>query len=83
MARQVVIMPEGTRREPDDPPDYKPGAAALYGKLGVACVPFALIPGCSGPGGNFCGVKARSSFPSWNLCPGPGRSAFSRSWKRQ
>lgn len=47
--RQVVIMPEGTRRAPDDPPDYKPGAAAVYGKLGVACVPFALNSGLFWP----------------------------------
>jgi len=47
--RQVVIMPEGTRRAPDDPPDYKPGAAALYGALGVACVPFALNSGLYWP----------------------------------
>jgi len=49
MGRQVVIMPEGTRRAPDDPPDYKPGAAALYGKLGVACVPFAVNSGVFWP----------------------------------
>lgn len=49
MGRQVVIMPEGTRRAPDDPPDYKPGAAALYGKLGVPCVPFALNSGLFWP----------------------------------
>ena len=47
--RQVIIMPEGTRRAPGDPPDYKPGAAALYGKLGVACVPFALNSGLFWP----------------------------------
>lgn len=47
--RQVVIMPEGTRRAPDDPPDYKPGAAALYGKLDVPCVPFALNSGLFWP----------------------------------
>lgn len=47
--RQVVIMPEGTRRGPDDPPDYKPGAAALYGKLDVPCVPFALNSGLFWP----------------------------------
>lgn len=47
--RQVVIMPEGTRRAPDDPPDYKPGAAALYGALSVACVPFALNSGLFWP----------------------------------
>ncbi len=49
MNRQVVIMPEGTRRGPDDPPDYKPGAAALYGKLDVPCVPFALNSGLFWP----------------------------------
>ncbi len=48
-SRQIVIMPEGTRRAPDDPPDYKPGAAALYGKLGVACTPFALNSGLYWP----------------------------------
>ena len=47
--RQVVIMPEGTRRAPGDPPDYKPGAAALYGALGVPCVPFALNSGLYWP----------------------------------
>ena len=47
--RQVVIMPEGTRRAPDDPPAYKPGAAALYARLGVPCVPFALNSGLFWP----------------------------------
>ena len=47
--RQIVIMPEGTRRAPDDPPDYKPGAAALYGQLGVPCVPFGLNAGVFWP----------------------------------
>jgi 1-acyl-sn-glycerol-3-phosphate acyltransferase len=47
--RQVVIMPEGTRRAPDDPPDYKPGAAAIYGRLSVPCVPFALNSGLFWP----------------------------------
>lgn len=47
--RQVVIMPEGTRRAPDDPPDYKPGAAAVYGRLDVPCVPFGLNSGLFWP----------------------------------
>jgi 1-acyl-sn-glycerol-3-phosphate acyltransferase len=47
--RQIVIMPEGTRRAPGDPPDYKPGAAALYGALGVPCVPFGLNAGVYWP----------------------------------
>jgi 1-acyl-sn-glycerol-3-phosphate acyltransferase len=47
--RQIVIMPEGTRRTPGDPPDYKPGAAALYGALNVPCVPFGLNAGLYWP----------------------------------
>ena len=47
--RQIVIFPEGTRRPPGAPPDYKPGAAALYGKLRLPCVPFALNSGCYWP----------------------------------
>jgi 1-acyl-sn-glycerol-3-phosphate acyltransferase len=43
--RPVVIFPEGTRRKPGAPPDYKPGVAGLYSQLGVACVPVALNSG--------------------------------------
>jgi 1-acyl-sn-glycerol-3-phosphate acyltransferase len=48
-SRQIVIMPEGTRQAPDAKPDYKPGAAALYGKLNCTCVPFALNSGLFWP----------------------------------
>jgi 1-acyl-sn-glycerol-3-phosphate acyltransferase len=47
--RQIVIMPEGTRKGPDDAPDYKPGAAALYAQLGIPCVPFGLNAGLFWP----------------------------------
>ncbi len=47
--RQIVIMPEGTRKGPDDLPDYKPGAAALYSQLNVPCVPFGLNAGLFWP----------------------------------
>jgi 1-acyl-sn-glycerol-3-phosphate acyltransferase len=47
--RQIFIMPEGTRAAPDAPPDYKPGAAALYGSLGLPCVPFGLNSGLFWP----------------------------------
>lgn len=43
--RPIVIFPEGTRKKPGAAPDYKPGVAALYGQLGVPCVPFALNSG--------------------------------------
>jgi 1-acyl-sn-glycerol-3-phosphate acyltransferase len=47
--RAIIIMPEGTRRGVDDPPDYKPGAAALYNALDVPCVPFGLNSGIFWP----------------------------------
>lgn len=43
--RQVIIFPEGTRRGPDEPADYKPGVAALYRELGLACTPVATNSG--------------------------------------
>jgi 1-acyl-sn-glycerol-3-phosphate acyltransferase len=49
LGRQIVILPEGTRKGPDDAPDYKPGAAALYGALGLPCVPFGLNAGLFWP----------------------------------
>lgn len=47
--RDIVIMPEGTRRDPHAEPDYKPGVAALYTGLGVPCVPFGLNSGLYWP----------------------------------
>jgi len=43
--RQVLIFPEGTRRFVDDEPDYQPGIAAMYNKLGCAVTPVALNSG--------------------------------------
>ena len=75
--RQVVIMPEGTRRAPDDPPDYKPGAAALYAKLAVPCVPFALNSGLFWPRRQFLrrpGTIVLSFLPA--IPPGLNRKLF-------
>ncbi len=43
--RPVLIFPEGTRKKPGAPPDYKPGVAGLYTALGAPCVPVALNSG--------------------------------------
>ncbi len=43
--RSIVIFPEGTRKKPGAPPDYKPGVAGLYSMLDVPCVPVALNSG--------------------------------------
>lgn len=47
--RQILIFPEGTRRAPGAPPDYKPGYVALYEGLGLPCVPLALNSGLFWP----------------------------------
>lgn len=47
--REVVIFPEGTRRAPGAPPDYKPGVVVLYESLKVPCVPVALNSGAFWP----------------------------------
>ena len=47
--REIVIFPEGTRRPPGAPPDYKPGALFLYDALGLDCVPVALNSGLFWP----------------------------------
>lgn len=45
-ARQVLIFPEGTRSELNDPdPDYKPGVAALYRDLELPCTLMATNSG--------------------------------------
>jgi 1-acyl-sn-glycerol-3-phosphate acyltransferase len=47
--RQILIFPEGTRREPGAEPAYKPGALFLYERLGIPCVPLALNSGLYWP----------------------------------
>lgn len=47
--REIVIFPEGTRRAPGAPPDYKPGYVALYEGLELPCVPLALNSGLFWP----------------------------------
>jgi 1-acyl-sn-glycerol-3-phosphate acyltransferase len=43
--RQVFIFPEGTRRPPGAPAQYKFGVAKLYEDTGAPCVPVALNTG--------------------------------------
>jgi 1-acyl-sn-glycerol-3-phosphate acyltransferase len=47
--REIIIFPEGTRRLPGAPPDYKTGVVLLYEALGVPCVPVALNSGVFWP----------------------------------
>lgn len=47
--RQVIIFPEGTRRPPGAPPDYKPGVSLLYRETGLPVFPMALNTGLYWP----------------------------------
>jgi len=47
--REIIIFPEGTRRPPGAPPDYKTGVILLYEALGIPCVPVALNSGVFWP----------------------------------
>jgi 1-acyl-sn-glycerol-3-phosphate acyltransferase len=47
--REIILFPEGTRRQPGAPPDYKTGIILLYNALNVPCVPVALNSGAFWP----------------------------------
>jgi 1-acyl-sn-glycerol-3-phosphate acyltransferase len=75
--RQLLIFPEGTRRAPGAPPDYKYGVAHLYGDLGVPCVPAALNSGLFWPRRKFLrppGTIRIEFLPP--IAPGLGKAAF-------
>jgi 1-acyl-sn-glycerol-3-phosphate acyltransferase len=77
--RQILIFPEGTRRMPGAPPAYRPGAAALYLRLGIPCVPMALNSGLFWPRRQAMrgpGVIVMEFLPA--LPPGLSRAEFTR-----
>ena len=47
--RQLVIFPEGTRRQPGAAPSYLPGIIHLYNRIGLPCLPLALNSGLFWP----------------------------------
>jgi 1-acyl-sn-glycerol-3-phosphate acyltransferase len=47
--RQIIIFPEGTRRPPFAPPEYRRGVTRLYAALGAPCLPIALNSGVYWP----------------------------------
>jgi 1-acyl-sn-glycerol-3-phosphate acyltransferase len=75
--RQVVIFPEGTRVEPGERPDLKPGIAGLYKSMKVPCVPVALNSGVYLK--KYCGLRKPGKIVIEFLDPiqpGMDKSAF-------
>lgn len=78
--RQILIFPEGTRREAGAEPAYKFGVALLYRDLGVPLVPVALNAGCAWP--RRSRIQRRGTIVAEVLEPIPpgleARTAFTR-----
>lgn len=73
----LVIFPEGTRRPPGAPPDYKSGVAALYAALGVPVVPVALNTGLFWPRRSFLKRPGRAVVEMLEpIPPGLDRATF-------
>jgi 1-acyl-sn-glycerol-3-phosphate acyltransferase len=51
--REILIFPEGTRKIPGEPPNYKPGVAFLYQDLKLPVCPVALNSGMYWPRRSF------------------------------
>jgi 1-acyl-sn-glycerol-3-phosphate acyltransferase len=51
--RELFIFPEGTRKAPGAPPDYKFGVAYVYNDLKARCLPVALNSGLFWPRRSF------------------------------
>lgn len=77
--RKVIIYPEGTRRPPGAPPDYKSGVAALYADGKAPCLPVAVNTGLFWKRRSFVrrpGVAVIEFLRP--IRPGLGRAAFMR-----
>lgn len=48
--RKIIIFPEGTRSDANEPVKFKGGVTALYARLGVPALPVALNSGVFWPG---------------------------------
>jgi 1-acyl-sn-glycerol-3-phosphate acyltransferase len=75
--RPTIIFPEGTRKEPGDPPDYKPGVAGLYREIDGPVVPMATNSGLRWPAKGWVmrpGAAIYEFLPP--IAPGLKRGAF-------
>ncbi len=77
--RQLLIFPEGTRRQPGAEPQYKFGVAFIYAETGARCLPVALNSGLFWPRRSFLrrpGTVVLEFLPV--IEPGLSRADFHR-----
>ena len=75
--RQIFIYPEGTRRPPGAPANYKPGVAVVYAANSAPCLPVAVNTGLYWRRRGFLrrpGLAVIEYLPP--IPPGLGRKAF-------
>ncbi len=77
--RQLIIFPEGTRVDPGQKADYKPGIAALYREINVPVVPVATNSGVHWPRHGFMRRPGTIVFEYLEpIAPGLKRAEFMR-----
>lgn len=82
--RQVLIFPEGTRKEVGAPPRYKHGVAGLYRDLHLPCTPMATNSGVFWPAHGFIRRPGVVVFEFLEpIQPGVHRGEFMRRLERR
>ena len=65
----IVIFPEGTRKKPGDPPDYKTGIAGIYKETETEILPVALNSGYCWPKHSFIKQSGHITIQLLDLIP--------------
>ena len=65
----IVIFPEGTRKKPGDPPDYKTGIAGIYKETETEILPVALNSGYCWPKHSFVKQSGHITIQFLDLIP--------------
>lgn len=82
--RQIIIFPEGTRKDVGAPTKYKHGVAALYRDLGLPCTPMATNSGWLWPAHGFIRRPGVVVFEFLEpIPPGLTRAEFMRRLERR
>ena len=65
----IIIFPEGTRKKPGDPPDYKTGIAGIYKETETEILPVVLNSGYCWPKDSFIKQSGHITIKFLDLIP--------------